>query len=179
MSESSQASSPSSFFNLHVEGVGYLNRVRTVNPKKGQEFLACTVAALRGSDSDVSYTKFDCRVSGADAQAIVKRLEDDVAAEKAVIIGFNTRADANAGRDSAAAAAESMEEQAGQLVRTVAVFNTGTLMAADSRGTNLRALWRAQLALCAAAMAIALPLFAWLFARAVDACMDGRGYTMK
>ena len=87
MSESSQASSPS-FFNLHVEGVGYLNRVRTVKPKKGQEFLACTVAALRGSDSDVSYTKFDCRVSGADAQAIVKRLENDVAADKAVIIGF-------------------------------------------------------------------------------------------
>lgn len=87
MSESSQASSPS-FFNLHVEGVGYLNRVRTVKPKKGQEFLACTVAAIRGSDSDVSYTKFDCRVSGADAQAIVKRLENDVAADKAVIIGF-------------------------------------------------------------------------------------------
>jgi hypothetical protein len=88
MSESTQASSQPSYFNLHVEGVGYLNRVRTVKPKKGQEFLACTVAALRGSDSDVSYTKFDCRVSGADAQAIVKRLEDDVAAEKAVIIGF-------------------------------------------------------------------------------------------
>jgi hypothetical protein len=88
MSESPQPSNASSFFNLHVEGVGYLNRVRTVKPKKGQEFLACTVAALRGSDSDVAYTKFDCRVSGADAQAIVKRLENDVAAEKAVIIGF-------------------------------------------------------------------------------------------
>ncbi|QKS30666.1 MAG: DUF3577 domain-containing protein [Candidatus Accumulibacter similis] len=88
MSESSQASSQPSYFNLHVEGVGYLNRVRTVKPKKGQEFLACTVAALRGSDSDVSYTKFDCRVSGADAQAIVKRLENDVAADKSVIIGF-------------------------------------------------------------------------------------------
>lgn len=88
MSESTQANSQPSYFNLHVEGVGYLNRVRTVKPKKGQEFLACTVAALRGSDTDVSYTKFDCRVSGADAQAIVKRLEDDVAAEKAVIIGF-------------------------------------------------------------------------------------------
>ena len=88
MSEQSQATNQSSFFNLHVEGVGYLNRVRTVKPKKGQEFLACTVAALRGSDSDVSYTKFDCRVSGADAQAIVKRLENDVAADKSVIIGF-------------------------------------------------------------------------------------------
>ena len=88
MSESTQAVSQPSYFNLDVEGVGYLNRVRTVKPKKGQEFLACTVAALRGSDSDVSYTKFDCRVSGADAQAIVKRLENDVAADKAVIIGF-------------------------------------------------------------------------------------------
>ena len=38
------------FFDLHVEGVGYLNRVRTVQPKKGQEFLACTVSAMRGAD---------------------------------------------------------------------------------------------------------------------------------
>ena len=88
MSESSQALNASSYFNLHVEGVGYLKRVRTIKPKKGQEFLACHVAALRGSDSDVSYTKFDCRVSGADAQEVVKRLEADVTAEKAVIIGF-------------------------------------------------------------------------------------------
>ena len=88
MSESSQASSRRRSSTCIVEGVGYLNRVRTVKPKKGQEFLVCTVAALRGSDSDVSYTKFDCRVSGADAQAIVKRLEDDVAADKSVIIGF-------------------------------------------------------------------------------------------
>ncbi len=88
MSEQRQANSQSSFFNLHVEGVGYLNRVRRIKPRKGQEFIACTVAALRGNESDVSYTKFDCRVSGADAQSVVTRLEADVAAEKAVIIGF-------------------------------------------------------------------------------------------
>ena len=78
----------SSFFNLHVEGVGYLNRVRTVKPKKGQEFLACTVSAMRGSTADLGYTKFDCRVSGAEARKIVKLLEPDVAADKTVIIGF-------------------------------------------------------------------------------------------
>ena len=88
MSEQSQETSQSSFFNLHVEGVGYLNRVRTVKPKKGQEFLACTVAAMRGGTADLSYTKFDCRVSGAAAQKIVKLLEPDVAAEKTVLIGF-------------------------------------------------------------------------------------------
>ena len=88
MSEQSQAANPSSYFNLHVEGVGYLNRVRTVKPKKGQPFLACTVSAMRGSTEDIAYTKFDCRVSGTGAQKLVKRLEADVAAEKSVIVGF-------------------------------------------------------------------------------------------
>ena len=88
MSEQSQATSQSSYFNLHVEGVGYLNRVRTVTPKKGQEFLACTVSAMRGSTDDIGYTRFDCRVSGADAKKIVKQLEPDVTAKKTVLIGF-------------------------------------------------------------------------------------------
>ena len=88
MSEQSQATSQSSFFNLHFEGVGYLNRVRTVTPKKGQEFLACTVSAIRGSTDAVAYTKFECRVSGAEAKKIVKLLEPDVTAEKTVLIGF-------------------------------------------------------------------------------------------
>ena len=83
-----QSQAQSAYFNLHVEGVGYLNRVRTVKPKKGQEFLACTVSAMRGHISDLGYTKFDCRVSGAEAQKIVKSLERDVADEKPVLIGF-------------------------------------------------------------------------------------------
>jgi len=89
MSEQAQAMNQSSYFDLHVEGVGYLNRVRTVKPKTGgQGYLACTVSAMRGSTDDVAYTKFDCRVSGADAQQIVRQLEADVTAEKRVIIGF-------------------------------------------------------------------------------------------
>ena len=62
------------FFDLHVEGVGYLNRVRTVRPKKGQEFLACTISAMRGAAGQVEYTKFDCRVSGAEAKQMVRLL---------------------------------------------------------------------------------------------------------
>ena len=91
MSEQSRQLNESSYFDLHVEGVGYLNRVRTVKPKskkKGQEFLACTVSAMRGSTDDVGYTKFDCRVSGSDAQKVVRQLEADVTAQKKVIIGF-------------------------------------------------------------------------------------------
>ena len=88
MPEQSQSASQQSYFNLHVEGVGYLNRVRTVKPKKGQEFLACSISAMRGSSDAVEYTKFDCTVSGADARKVIKQLESDVSAEKAVIIGF-------------------------------------------------------------------------------------------
>jgi len=87
MSEQAQ-SAPKSFFNLHVEGVGYLNRVRAVKPKKGREFLACTVSAMRGSTEDIGYTKFDCKVSGSAAQKIVELLEPDVTGEKTVLIGF-------------------------------------------------------------------------------------------
>ena len=78
----------SAFFDLHVEGVGYLNRVRTVRPKKGQEFLACTISAMRGAAGQVEYTKFDCRVSGAEAKQMVQLLDPEVAAKKSVIVGF-------------------------------------------------------------------------------------------
>ena len=88
MPDQPQVQAQSAYFNLHVEGVGYLNRVRTVKPKRGQEFMACTVSATRGSTADLGYTKFDCIVSGADAQKIVKLLEQDVADEKPVLIGF-------------------------------------------------------------------------------------------
>lgn len=88
MSQPSPSGNSATFFNLHVEGVGYLNRVRTIRPKKGQAFVACTVSAMRGSVDDIGYTKFDCRVSGTDAQQIVRLLEPEVAADKPVIIGF-------------------------------------------------------------------------------------------
>ena len=39
------------FFDLHTRGIGYLNRVREVTVKKGNPFMACTIAALRG-DTD-------------------------------------------------------------------------------------------------------------------------------
>jgi len=77
-----------SFFDLHVEGVGYLNRVRKVEPKGGRPFLACSIAAMRGAAGRVEYTKFDCRVSGTDAIQIVQLLESEVTAKKQVIIGF-------------------------------------------------------------------------------------------
>lgn len=80
--------SEKSYFDLHITGLGYLNRIREVQPKKGDAFLACDIAALSGSTDDVSYTRFDVRVSGSDAQHLVRRCAEAVEAEKKVMIGF-------------------------------------------------------------------------------------------
>jgi len=77
-----------SYFDLHIDGVGYVNRIREVTPKRGAPFLACEVAALVGSTDSVEYRRFDVRVSGTDAQHLIRRCEQAVKDEKKVLIGF-------------------------------------------------------------------------------------------
>ena len=81
-------STDKSYFDLHITGLGYLNRIREVKPKKGDAFLACDIAALNGPSDDVSYVRFDTRVSGSEAQHLVRRCFDAVEAEKKVMVGF-------------------------------------------------------------------------------------------
>ncbi|MBV6791566.1 STY4534 family ICE replication protein [Xanthomonas euvesicatoria] len=81
-------SNEKSYFDLHITGLGYLNRIREMKPKKGSPFLACDIAALNGPSDDVSYVRFDTRVSGTEAQHLIRRCEDAVKAEKKVLIGF-------------------------------------------------------------------------------------------
>ncbi|MCE8005278.1 STY4534 family ICE replication protein [Billgrantia ethanolica] len=77
-----------SFFDLHITGLGYLNRIREVTPKRGDAFWACDIAALNGPTDDVSYTRFDCRVSGREAEKLVKRCQQAVDMKRKVLIGF-------------------------------------------------------------------------------------------
>ena len=81
-------STDKSYFDLHITGLGYLNRIREVKPKKGDAFLACDIAALNGPSDDVAYVRFDTRVSGSEAQHLVRRCIQAVDAEKKVTIGF-------------------------------------------------------------------------------------------
>jgi len=81
-------SNEKSYFDLHISGLGYLHRIREVKPKKGAPFLACDIAALNGSTEDPSYVWFDTRVSGNEAQQLVRRYEDAVNAKQKVLIGF-------------------------------------------------------------------------------------------
>jgi len=76
------------YFDLHVSGIGYLNRAREVKPQRSDPFLAVDIAALHGSVDDVEYTYFDCRVSGKDAQDLIRRAMPKLEQEKKVLVGF-------------------------------------------------------------------------------------------
>lgn len=76
------------YFDLHITGIGYLNRTREVPVKRGQPFLAVDISALHGDADNVEYTRFDCRVSGKEAQAIVRQLMPAVEAGRKVLVGF-------------------------------------------------------------------------------------------
>lgn len=84
---SNTAGNGAKYFDLHTTGVGYLNRAREVKLKKGS-FLAVDVSALRGAADEVEYTRFDCRVSGEEAQAAVRKIQPEIDAKKKVIVGF-------------------------------------------------------------------------------------------
>lgn len=82
------SSTDKSYFDLHVTGLGYVNRIREVKPRKGDAFLACDIAALNGPSDKPEYRYFDVRISGTDAQHLIRRCKDAVDAEKKVLIGF-------------------------------------------------------------------------------------------
>jgi Protein of unknown function (DUF3577) len=85
------------YFDLHTTGVGYLNRVRDVEPENGSPFLAVTVAAIHGKSTEVDHTYFECAVYGEQAQAIVRQLQPSIEADQKVFVGFtlsNLKADA-------------------------------------------------------------------------------------
>jgi len=79
---------PTKYFDLHTTGIGYLNRARIIKPQRGDEFVAVDIAALHGNAEDVQYTRFDCRVTGKDAQFIVRQAIADIENDRRVLVGF-------------------------------------------------------------------------------------------
>ena len=79
---------PTEYFDLHTQGIGYINRVHEVTPESGSAFLSVTIAALWGRVDNAQYTYFECRVTGAKAQEIVRRLQPAVDGKLRVMVGF-------------------------------------------------------------------------------------------
>ncbi len=85
---SATQTSETKYFDLHTTGIGYLNRLREVTPRKGKPFMAVTVAALKGAADAVEYTYIDCNVVGEEAEKQIRRCQQAVDAEMKVLVGF-------------------------------------------------------------------------------------------
>ncbi|QMD26710.1 DUF3577 domain-containing protein [Citrobacter freundii] len=77
----------SSYFNLHIDGLGYLSNIREINTATGS-FLSCTINALHGSTEKPEYTRFDVTVLGKQTSSLISRCQNAVNEEKKVLIGF-------------------------------------------------------------------------------------------
>lgn len=66
------------YFDLHINGIGYLSRAREVKPKRSNSFLAVDVTAIHGHADDVQRVRFDAKVAGAEAQKVIRELMDDI-----------------------------------------------------------------------------------------------------
>ncbi|CAI1824395.1 Protein of uncharacterised function (DUF3577) [Serratia rubidaea] len=75
------------YFNLTINGMGYLSNVRQVNGPNGT-FISCVVNALSGPTDNASYTRFDCTVAGKEASSLINRCQKACDEDKKVLIGF-------------------------------------------------------------------------------------------
>lgn len=83
------------YFNLHTDGIGYLNDIRWVTFKDRPEdnFLAVRISALRGriptdSESRPKSTKFDLRVRGSDAIGLCEELIEFQERKQTIFVSF-------------------------------------------------------------------------------------------
>ncbi|MDA3978064.1 STY4534 family ICE replication protein [Gallibacterium sp. AGMB14963] len=83
-----QTQQAKTYFNLHTTGIGYLNNIREVKPKKGNTFWACRIAALAGDSTTPEYRYFDVNVVGALAEKLVKNCQKAVSEGHKMLISF-------------------------------------------------------------------------------------------
>ena len=66
------------FFDLHIQGIGYLSRAREVKPKRSSPFLAVDITAIHGPADDVQRVRFDSKIAGAEAQNVIRDLMAEI-----------------------------------------------------------------------------------------------------
>lgn len=75
------------YFNSTFEFSGYINRARVVTPKKGNPYVAVSLCALSGSVEEPNKTYIDAIVSGAEAQKIVKEIQNTINSKDVSVFG--------------------------------------------------------------------------------------------
>ena len=86
-SQSTATQNQTGYFNLHVDGLGYLSNIREITTANGS-FLTGVINALHGSTEKPDYTRFDVTISGKEASSLIRRCQKSVDEEKKVLLGF-------------------------------------------------------------------------------------------
>lgn len=80
------------FFDLHIRGIGYLNRLHTLEPRRahnGDTYLAVQIAAMEGDKNNPDYRYFDAIVVGEMAKQLVEGMEAGINDKDVkVLVGF-------------------------------------------------------------------------------------------
>lgn len=95
-----QNQSQTQYFDLHTSGIGYMSRLRLVQPDKtkGQKFKpfwSVSISAICGEEQDVKYVKFDLNIKGEQAKQAMTVLKPYLIDDKGnalednkVLVGF-------------------------------------------------------------------------------------------
>ncbi|POE07541.1 hypothetical protein BV921_19285 [Pectobacterium odoriferum] len=77
----------SEYFNLLINGLGYVSNIRHVTGTSGP-FLSCVINALSGPADKANYVRFDVTVAGKEATDLIARCQKASDEDKKVLIGF-------------------------------------------------------------------------------------------
>jgi hypothetical protein len=76
------------YFNLGVNGFGYINGIKEVSKNDEDPFWVCDLSALHGPVNKAHYTYFDCVITGKKALPLLKKLKPNSDAKQTILIGF-------------------------------------------------------------------------------------------
>ncbi|MBN3171585.1 STY4534 family ICE replication protein [Pectobacterium brasiliense] len=77
----------SEYFNLLINGLGYVSNIRHVTGTSGP-FLSCVINALSGPADKANYVRFDVTVAGKEATDLIARCQKASDEDQKVLIGF-------------------------------------------------------------------------------------------
>lgn len=76
------------YFDLTLEGLGYLNNIREIPRTNKEPLWGCTIAALRGAVENADYTYFECLAAGIEVKRLIKKIKVNADTKQRILIGF-------------------------------------------------------------------------------------------
>ncbi|HFD13299.1 MAG TPA: DUF3577 domain-containing protein [Crenotrichaceae bacterium] len=76
------------YFDLTIDGFGYLNNIREIPRNNKDNLWCCTIAALRGSVENADYTYFECIAAGEKVVRLLSQIKSNSEAKQRILTGF-------------------------------------------------------------------------------------------